>query len=168
MLMRIFITLFCLMFSFHLGAEIYRSVDEAGNVIFTDKPSADAKLIEVDELQTIKPPPVGKFKYTPPPVKRAEKYTEINITSPVHDIAIRDNGGNVTVNIATTPGVRGGDNLYLYLDGKEILLGRATAKAFTGLDRGTHQLRTVIKDGDGRILLSSTSVSFHLLRASVN
>ena len=126
----------------------------------------DAELIEVDELQTIRPPPVGDFEYTPP-AKAKPKYTEVSITSPQHDAAIRNNGGNVTVNITTKPGLQANDHLVLYLDGKEIMLGKATAKAFSGLDRGSHQLRAAVKDADGRIQLSSSSITFHLLRQSV-
>ncbi len=165
--MRILISIICLLVAISATAEVYRSVDENGNVVFTDKPSPDAELIEVDELQTIKPPPVGKFKYTPPPAKPKPKYTEVSITSPQHDAAIRDNAGNVTVNISTKPGLQANHHLVLYLDGKEIMLGMATAKAFSGLDRGSHQLRAVVKDADGHIQLSSSSVTFYLLRQSV-
>ncbi len=165
--MRILISIFCLLVALSATAEVYRSVDENGNVVFTDKPSPDAELIEVDELQTIQPPSVGDFEYTPPPVKPKSKYTEVSITSPQNDAAIRNNGGNVTVNIATKPGLQANDHLVLYLDGKEIMLGKATAKAFSGLDRGSHQLRAAVKDADGRIQLSSSSVTFHLLRQSV-
>ncbi|MFT5133519.1 MAG: hypothetical protein ACI9SC_001991 [Gammaproteobacteria bacterium] len=166
--MRILISLLCLLLSITLGAEIYRSVDEEGNVVFTDQPSDDAELIDVRELQTIKPPPVGAFKYTPPPSEPKPKYTTLSITSPLHDATIRDNAGNVTVNISASPSVGGEDKLVLYLDGNEILLGKSTAKAFTGLDRGSHQLRAVIKDPNERIQISSPSVTFHLLRASAN
>ena len=165
--MRILISIFCLLVALSATAEVYRSFDENGNVVFTDKPSPDAELIEVDELQTIQPPSVGDFEYTPPPAKPKSKYTEVSITSPQNDAAIRNNGGNVTVNITTKPGLQANDHLVLYLDGKEIMLGKATAKAFSGLDRGSHQLRAAVKDADGRIALSSSSVTFHLLRQSV-
>ena len=88
------------------------------------------------------------------------------ITSPEHDLAIRNNSGNVTVTVATQPGLVGNDELVLILDGKEIVLGKATAKAFNAMNRGSHQLRAIIRDGSGRILQSSQSVTFHLLRHS--
>jgi hypothetical protein len=64
-LMRILITIICLLLTLSLSAEIYRSVDENGNVVFEDTPSPNSELINVDELQTIKPPLAGKFQYTP-------------------------------------------------------------------------------------------------------
>ena len=38
-LMRILITIICLLLTLSLSAEIYRSVDENGNVVFEDTPS---------------------------------------------------------------------------------------------------------------------------------
>ena len=164
--MRLFITTLCLIFSLALTAEVYRSVDKNGNVVFTDQPSPDAELIELDELQTIDAPAIGNFEYTPPPEKPAPRYSAVTIISPQNDVAIRDNAGNVTVNIATQPDLRSSDELVLFMDGKEIILGKSTAKAFSGLDRGTHQLRAAIRDVNGRILQRSPSVIFHLLRQS--
>ena len=164
--MRLFITTLCLIFSLALTAEVYRSVDKNGNVVFTDQPSPDAELIELDELQTIDAPTRGNFEYTPPPEKPAPRYSAVTIISPQNDLAIRDNAGNVTVNIATQPDLRSSDELVLFMDGKEIILGKSTAKAFTALDRGTHQLRAAVRDANGRILKSSPSVVFHLLRQS--
>ena len=164
--MRLFITTLCLIFSLALTAEVYRSVDKNGNVVFTDQPSPDAELIELDELQTIDAPATGNFEYTPPPEKPAPRYSAVTIISPQNDVAIRDNAGNVTVNIATLPDLRSSDELVLFMDGKEIILGKSNAKAFSGLDRGTHQLRAAVRDVNGRILQSSPSVIFHLLRQS--
>ena len=167
MLMRTLLLITGILLAFSGAAEVYRSVDEDGNVVFTDQPSEGAEVIEIDKLQTIKPPPVRDSDYAPRQEKPKPAYTEIRITSPENDLAIRENSGNVSVSISTTPGLRPGDAVFLYLDGKEFNLGNSTGKSFTGLDRGTHQLRAVIKSSDGRILLSSKSVTFHLLRQSV-
>lgn len=163
----IFIALFALLATTSM-AEVYRSVDENGNPVFTDQPGPDAELVELEELQTIKPPPVEGFKYTPPPAEPKARYSELNIVSPQHDVAIRDNGGNVNVKVLSAPRVRGSDSLILYLDGKETIMGNTGTKSFTALDRGSHQLRAVIKNTEGRILISSPSVTFHLFRTSVN
>lgn len=164
--MRTLALILVIFFSTNLAAEVYRSVDENGNVVFTDKPGPDSELIEIDDLQTIKPPPSRGSGYKPP--KKAEApYSAINILSPANDEAIRSDAGNVTINIEVKPTLRPRDNVVLYMDGKEIELGKAMAKAFSGLDRGTHQIRAAVKDPDGRIQHSSTSVSFHLLRNTV-
>lgn len=164
--MKTLLLIIAALFATSIGAEVYRSVDEDGNVVFTDKPGPDSELIQVDKLPTVKSP-ARKFEYTPPKKKPGPVYSDVSIVSPANDEAIRDNAGNVTVNVATTPALRPQDSLYLYLDGQEIELGKASAKAFSGLDRGTHQLRAVVKDNNGRIQHSSTSTTFHLLRSTV-
>ena len=47
--MRTLLIMLCLTLAMTTVAEVYRSFDENGNVVFTDKPSPDAELIEVDE-----------------------------------------------------------------------------------------------------------------------
>ena len=168
MLIRMKYKIFTILFLIALGvsAEVYRSVDENGNVVFTDKPSPGAETIELDEVQTINvpPPPDIDFERKKQPEKA---YTEVSILSPQNDQAIRNDAGNVTVNVGVKPALQPSDNLVLYLDGKEIMLRKATAKAFSGLDRGTHTVRAAVKDANGTVQMGSSTVSFHLLRNSV-
>ena len=148
------------------SAEVYRSVDEDGNVVFSDKPSPGSETIELDEVQTIEVPPPPRMDFTPKE-KPAPRYTEVAILSPSNDEAIRNDGGNVTVNISVKPGLKPNDKVVLYLDGSEIDLGNGLARAFTGLDRGTHTLRAAVKDANGKEQKSSSTSTFHLLRNSV-
>jgi hypothetical protein len=167
--MRIHISLFCLLLATTVSAQIYRSVDKDGNVVFTDQPSPEAELIQIDKLQTISPPaPTADFDYEKKRQKPEAKYTKVSVVSPVNDAAIRENSGKVTVSVSTMPALAAGDTLVVYLDGKENPLSGGTSKTFSNLDRGTHQLRAAVKNSEGRIVLSSQSVTFHLLRQSVN
>ena len=168
MLIRMKYKIFTILFLIALGvsAEVYRSVDENGNVVFTDKPSPGAETIELDEVQTINVPPPPRMEFTPRE-KPSQRYSEVAITSPENDEAIRNDGGNVTVNISVKPRLNPNDKVVLYLDGREIDLGRGLAKAFSGLDRGTHTLRAVVKDANGAEQESSSTSTFHLLRNSV-
>ena len=155
-----------LLITLGVSAEVYRSVDENGNVVFTDKPSPGAETIDLEDVQTINVPPPPDINYSPR--KQPEKaYTEVTIISPQNDQAIRNDAGNVTVNVGVKPALQPSDSLVLYLDGKEIMLGKAMAKAFSGLDRGTHTVRAAVKDANGKVQKGSSTVSFHLLRNSV-
>ena len=51
-------------------ADVYRSVDENGNIVYSDQPSEGAEKIEVKDAQTINLPAAGPFKYQPPPTRR--------------------------------------------------------------------------------------------------
>ena len=59
MAVRIFISVVCVVVSFSAGAEVYRSVDEDGNVIFSDTQREGAEAVELQEttvVPALKPP----------------------------------------------------------------------------------------------------------------
>jgi hypothetical protein len=150
-------------------AGIYKSVDEHGNVIFTDQPTPGAEMIEKKEIPVIETRPVVLPESAAPPVGEDEEgYQRIEITSPANDSAVRQNDGNVSVSVALEPPliIEGGHELVLYLDGSEY--GRSSSPAFQmiNLDRGAHNLVVAVVDGDGNELLRSKPVNFTLHRHS--
>ncbi|MGH8245738.1 MAG: DUF4124 domain-containing protein [Gammaproteobacteria bacterium] len=163
--MRIGILIIAL-FAATASAEVYRSVDAAGNVIYSDEPSPGAELVDVQEVQTYTPEPVPPSTYSPPPGEPAPNYTRLEIISPANDESVRQNDGNVTVSVAVVPDLRGSDRLALYVDGQPMASGSSTVIAVENLDRGTHELRAVVTGPDGKPRGSSAPVTFHLLRHS--
>src|SRR3972149_3615342 len=115
--MRIFILLILTVFNPGVTAEtVYRSADEDGNTIYSDKPTPGAEEIHVEDAQAIDQPDAGPFTYTPPKQAPASQYTAITITSPENDASIRDNTGNIIVSVTLEPGLSPGlgDQLALY------------------------------------------------------
>ena len=149
--------------------EIYRSVDKDGNVIFSDVPTKGAAKVQLKETTTIKSLKVESSPETGSVPEKTEiiPYKSIAITTPADDEAIRDNAGNVGVQVALEPSLLPGHEIIVYLDGKEQAQGTGASFSLQNIDRGTHQLRTSVKGPDGHILISSKSVTFHLLRHSV-
>jgi uncharacterized protein DUF4124 len=143
---------------------VYKSVDEKGNVIFTDKPSADAEQIKIQKLQTIENPNPIKTKGASNKSKsKEETYKTLKFTSPEDGAGIRDNAGSVSISLTLEPGLRGGDKIIISMDGEEISNGSATSISLSNVDRGTHSLSASVVDGKGKKLIS-TSSSFSLLR----
>lgn len=167
--MRYLTLVLLLLFGFASGAhDIYRKVDENGNVIFSDVPSEGAEKIQLKETTTIKSLDVEPSS----PVTQQQElqsipYKSVSIDNPKNDEAIRDNAGNVTVKISIEPVLMPGHEVVVYLDGKEKTKGAGAAFKLENLDRGTHQLRASIIDQQGHILLSSRSTTFHILRQSI-
>lgn len=156
-----YLLLISLCFSYVAFAEaVYRSVDEDGNIVFSDEASPEAEKVIIPEPQTVPAPDIGRSQYQPA-ASMPRPYT-VAISSPAHDASIRDNTGNVSVSVAVAPGLSPGDKLVLYMDGKEV--GTGASVSLQNVDRGTHHLRAVIKDSNERIRKSSKSVSFHMLR----
>ncbi len=165
-LLLLFVTLFLLT---SVSAEVYRSLDEDGNVVFTDKPSPDAEKIRVDKVQTISPPAVEDFVYTPPAKSADSVYTKLEVVNPENDQVITGGAGNFTVNILIEPALKTelGDRLVLTMDGKKQAESSSTSFPFTNVDRGTHTAKVDVVDGDGKSLKSSAPVSFTIFRPSV-
>lgn len=150
------------------SADVYRSVDEDGNIIYSDTPSEGAEKIELREAQTVESQPgTESFEYEPPKSDPPPRYKEIAITSPQDDEAVRANSGDITIQISINPSLRVGDKLVLFMDGKEVASGRATSISLENVNRGTHTLSARVVGRDGKTLVSSESVKFHLLRHSV-
>lgn len=148
------------------AVEVYKSVDEAGNTVFSDQPSDDAEKIDVKELPTVP----GFTNYpvdTRPKPTAAERYSEIAITNPKNDETYWRGEGDLIVSVGIKPRLSAMDQVVLYLDGEEILAEASTTFVLSELDRGTHQLRASIRDREGNIVKSSETVSFHVRQTSI-
>lgn len=166
MMRKSLILISVLMTSF-LQAQVYRSVDGAGNVIYSDEPAAGSVEVKVKELESIKS--LGSPSISPRYKKQKQDevvYTSIKIISPQNDLAIRDNTGNIRVSVLVHPGLRYGHKLVLYVDGKEYSSGRSSSFQLQNIDRGSHQLRAAVVDANGHQQISSKAVIFHLQRFS--
>lgn len=159
------------------SAEVYRSYDDEGNVIFSDEPSADAEKIQVDEA----------FIYTPvdvPPLvpdaseQQAEDEStlaaapdyQVEIITPEQDEAIRANDGNVTINVKVRPPLssKRGDQVQLWRDGLPFGSPQTQLSfVLPNMDRGTHQFSAVVLNASGEEINRSSSHKFHVLRNSI-
>lgn len=166
--MRLFIYTVLITFAAAASADVYRSVDEDGNIIYSDTPSEGAEKIDLREAQTVESQPgTESFQYEPPESDPPPRYKEVAITSPQNDESIRANSGNITIRMSVNPSLRPGDSLVLTMDGKEIASGRSTSVSLENVDRGTHSLSARVVGRDGKSLVSSDPVKFHLMRHSI-
>lgn len=167
--MRLIISSILILFTVSLfAATVYKTVDENGNVIFTDKPSDNSEEIQLKELQTIKNP--NPAKYQAPQKKSMEPdlshfYKSFVVANPADGSAFRNNAGNVSISILLQPGLRPGHSLVITLDGKEVSKGSGLSVSLNNVDRGTHNIGASIVDSNGKQIIS-TSSSFSLLRHS--
>ncbi|MBE0438831.1 MAG: DUF4124 domain-containing protein [Gammaproteobacteria bacterium] len=158
-----------------VDAEFYRSIDEQGNVVYSDQPSANSEQIELKELST----------YTPAPIVEVEAVTDaseaqstdidvpdyqVSISSPKQNEAFWSNGGMVDVTVTVEPelSTQRNDQLLFLLDGKPI--GQAQSDltiTLQNVERGSHILVVTVVDSQGEILQRSKSVLFHLHKRSI-
>ena len=155
-----------------LGADaaIYKFYDEDGNVVFADQPGPNAEEIESRDVQTIKTPRVRPTtKLTNDQMKKKFSYDELKITSPNDDETIRENNGDINVDLKIKPQLRTKlkHKIVLLLDGKPVgEPGSATSFALHGVERGQHSLSAKVIDKKGETITTSGSVTVHLKRFS--
>jgi len=157
---------------FAAGAGIYKSVDEDGNVTFSDSPSPGAEEIEKKEIPTV-PSTAPRADFSrdkngdSDDGETTARYRNIAIVSPENDTAIRENSGRLSVSVALEPALAQTHEIVIYMDGSEAARSRSPAFQFSNVDRGTHTLAAAVVDAEGNELLRSDSISFTLLRHSV-
>jgi len=153
------------------SAAIYKFYDENGNVVFADQPGPNAEEIEKKDIQTVKTPkiiPTTKLTNTDQDKKKFS-YTEFKISNPKNDATIRDNNGDINVDITIKPQLRSKlkHKIVLLLDGKSVSdPGSATAFALHNVDRGQHSLSARIIDKEGNAIKTTDAVTVHLKRFS--
>ncbi len=151
-----------------VAAEIYRWVDDQGNVEFSDVPREGAEKVEVGPTATITLPKLSDIDTAPAQedTVAAPPYEKLLITFPEHDSAFNTASGDVTVMMEVVPGLYPNHSLRLTLDGSQSVTTKQNFHKFSNVDRGTHQLTLEIVDNSG-VVLAGPTVTFTVHRPSV-
>ena len=156
-----------------VGSEIYRTVDEHGNVVFTDRPSPRQR----EEAQPVNVAPPNTFPSDEAAVSSStssalrDDYDDVHyrlvISAPRNEETVRSNSGDVDVVTIANPAMRGQHRLVLLLDGQVLdVEPDGTTWHLFNLDRGTHELvLEVVDPNENRAVAQSARSVFHLQRA---
>ncbi len=155
-----------------LAEEIYRWVDDQGQIHFSDVPRDGAEQVELQPAQTFVGQRVNRTSSEPEQGddEPAEAYSSLVITSPSQEETIWNTGGVITVAVNPTPALRTGHSLNIYYDGS-LLAGKsplATSTQLSGVYRGEHTITATIVDGSGQTLISAEPVTFFYQRTTVD
>lgn len=166
--MRALCLLFLLLFGLPvLAAEVFKTVGPDGEIRFTDRPEEGAVEVKVPGVQTVDGGgPVSGLTTTPENAGAEFSYSEFKIVSPDQDASLRDNEGNVSIQILLNPGLRPDDQINIYMNGNKLGGGRSTNITLTNVDRGTHSLQASVVDKSGKDVARSDAVTFTLHRAA--
>lgn len=155
-------------------SQIYKTVDEEGNVVFTDIPPREdtegAQQIVVETPnsfaieEAIGPREEWVVESEEGEEEVAFSYKSLTIASPTSDESIRENAGNVSIVAVSNPSLQSGHRMRLVMDGAAIKEGSQTRFDLENVDRGTHVIATEIVDDSGNVLIRSTDTTFHLQR----
>ena len=147
---------------------VYRWVDPQGVVHYSDQPHPNAQKLEVRGAQTFSDLPAGQ------PSSRAEpEETQPASTAAYDSCAIAQpsdqqmlmNVYQTTAVVQTSPALRPGDEVRLFLDGKQVQ-GSSTSFTFQVV-RGQHSVQAMIQDSTGQIVCETDTVTFFVHQPSV-
>lgn len=161
--------------------KIYRYEDAQGVTVFSDLPGSVRQEVALAGVNTYTPAESRASVSAPhrAAADATESYRSLLVTGPGDGETIRHNGGIVRVLGRVEPALREGHRAVLLVDGamtsRESHQGRVRSPtethadvefALEGVARGHHTLRIAIVDRGNNVLIESSPVSFHLLRAA--
>ena len=156
------------------GTSVYRTEDEYGRPIFSDKNTKGAEKIKVREPMTLPAGALTRPSSFPDPAVQSEKdkvrqvYDRLAILQPQHDAAIRSNSGGLIVVPALSPALHSNHRLQLVIDAQVYATNQGSAFELDNMDRGVHVLQLQIVEANGdRVIKTSSPVSISMLRQSV-
>lgn len=164
-------------------AEVYKVVDEHGNVSYTDQPpDSDAQPLALRGLSIISPqiPP-------PAPVRPGDqagaaegeegelpirelvrRYRDFNIVSPTQEQSLWGTGNQVSIAWRSSTPLLEGMTVTVYINGLPQPPTTQASMAVGGLDRGEHNVYAELKDAQGRRIARTDTVTFFMKQWSVN
>lgn len=152
-----------------LSAQIYRHVDEDGNVSYSDQPGTDANEVQLEPVPTYEPrvpPRQPRSTSRPAAAESAARYSRVRVVSPQHEAVVRANDNRVTVNVASEPALRDGHVYRLSMNGEIVGRGREQTFELTDVYRGEYRLVVEIVRGDDDVVAQSEPSVFYMLQAS--
>lgn len=164
--------LFTLLFTaFVAQAQVYRTVDAYGNIIFSDVEEDSSEKVIIDIAPSYTAPKIS-------PIEAVEEKVEATIAIPKYKLSVSSpqqnetfqNPENIAVTATISPelNVARDDKLIFKLDGKQIGSAQLPLNTvLTGVERGSHILLVSVVDKSGKVLKSSQSILFHVQRHSI-
>lgn len=154
------------------SAQIYKTTDGDGNVVFTDTPPAGNSTEQVELQRTNSAPPpaaMPKAESSPRQDEPAQPGVIVAITSPTPETTIPMGPGNFSVTARVEPPLAKGQSMQLSIDGEPH--GGPQPSGFwdlTNIFRGAHDLVVQVINQDGDTISSSEPVRVYVMRPSIN
>jgi hypothetical protein len=158
-------------------ARFYKSIDEEGNIVYSDTPTPGAEQLTPPPISTVESKPVPKKSATESDETGTEedvkkpptRYSKFSIVTPNNNDTIWDNNGAVPVSLSLEPPLdtENGHSVWVYVDGKAMVRkSQSLVQPLSGIDRGAHKIRAEIRDENRKTLKRTQNITVHLKRAS--
>jgi hypothetical protein len=170
--MRYFLLLISLTISFGVLAQqqVYKKVNPDGSVEYSDQPIEGAEVMNVPKGSTFTMPESSASTTAPaasPAEETSVNYDSLEITQPENDKAIRSNNGTLTALARVTPPLAPDHRFRWKMDGEVVQDVNAPELRLNNVNRGSHTLQAEIVDANGKVIIASDSITFHMMRVRV-
>lgn len=158
--------LFLLITSVSHSTEVYISVDDKGNRVFSDQPTKESRKHKVKDISII---PAIKIPAKTPIVDEKNSdiaYQSLAITTPLTETNFtRDNLGNINISAQLEPSLQDNDEAVLFANGQEIEASSNLTWQLTNTDRGEHSLQVIVRNKkDKAERISSQAITVYIQR----
>lgn len=147
---------------------IYKSVDEDGNVVYTDNPKGKKEVEKVDlpTINTQSPTPVVNRPVAEDELGIPKSY-RVSIRQPTDGTQIPTGQTDIQVSVSLTPRLQKGHKVQAYLNGKAFGPS-STSPSLTLKEvyRGEHSLSAAVVDGAGKVISRSDTITIYVQRHS--
>lgn len=162
------------------AAQVYKTVDEHGNVVYTDQPpTPGAEPVELPGLSIVE-------SYRPPALPAGETgaesgeeevtdirelrrgYRDFRITSPKPEEHVQGTGNQLVISWDTRYELQPGMMVELALDGEALPPTRSGSVTVEEVFRGEHIVSGRIVDARNRTIATASPVTFYMRQFSVN
>lgn len=158
--MSYFCILLILLFSFEVQGAVYKTVDENGQVIYTDVKPHDTGSEEM-ELRRLTPikgvtDSSRSFQRKKELNKQGVPPVQLKIVEPEKNATIRNNG-TFSIKLSLQPKLTGSWKVRLYLDGELIESKKSLFFRLNNVARGTHQIKVDAINMNGEVVASAAN-----------
>ena len=166
MTVRFWVTVALLALASAAYAQLYKSIDENGNVVYSDVPPSDgAEPVELPPINVIEgikvPPPANEQAGEQLPLTYS-----IRITQPQNEQTFQ-NTREFPVTVNVEPPLQSGHQVAISLDGEVRVRGNELSAIVTDVDRGEHRITAAVVDASGKPIITSPAVVVFVHRRSV-
>lgn len=161
-----------------LGAQVYKTVDENGNVVYTDRPPKDGSApMELPELSIVEAPVYEEVaRPTGDEVAGEElslrqlrnRYKGFAIISPANEQSLWNPQGLITLAWDAPAPLLEGMKVRASMDGRQLATTTDRVIPITDLERGEHVLEAVLVDARNRTVATAKPVTIFIRQPTVN
>ncbi|MBS3824560.1 MAG: DUF4124 domain-containing protein [Wenzhouxiangellaceae bacterium] len=158
-----------------LAQPIYKTVDENGNVVYSDtNPDGEGVAVTLKELSVVEPARIEQPQAGETPSDAAQEPSAeaadvgLRILSPQSEETIWNTAYVLSVQVGATGALPEGTELAYLVDGEVKQTSRSTSVQLDEVWRGEHQLSVEHRGPDGRVLGTAGPVTFFMRQGSAN